>query len=268
MATHTTMIPRQTIATIVQAYNDATARVSQAFVLLDKAKQLLHATLGEYNDHVLPHHCTDYDLPKEAEKSVANIHKRTWSYLIQQTGLDKFASRKRREETKQMIDQGKAPPLTVANVCEILENIRSSADAIVKEAAREVFEWLRPQHQWGTDYQTNKKNRRLGVPKKIIQEWAMDTWGLSHRTAERLQDLDNLFSLLDGRGVVQYPSDSNTKIREAKHRGLDTAETVYFRFKWYKKGTLHIELKRDDLRQQLALLVHDKTLTETEKERT
>jgi len=249
------MIPHQTIEAIVRAVTDAKERTAEAGRLLGEAEEILEAALGGYNT-VTPHGWS-------GDHEAAEVEKKGWRYLLQQTGLNQFASRKRREETEEMIEAGKAPPLTVENAVAVLENVRNSAATIVQEAARDVYDWLRPHSYYNRSYRTNEHNKQLGVPKKIIRDFAIDTqFGvfLGYATADRLRDLDNLFSLLDGRGVVQYPSDSATKIREAISRKEWTAETPYFRLKWYKKGTLHIEILRDDLRDKLALIIHDPTL--------
>ncbi len=46
---------------------------------------------------------------------------------------------------------------------------------------------------------------------------------------------------------VKWPGDVVTKINEAVRDKKWEAETEYFKLKWYKVGTLHIEFKRMDL---------------------
>ncbi|MBI9095289.1 MAG: DUF4942 domain-containing protein [Sphaerochaeta sp.] len=58
--------------------------------------------------------------------------------------------------------------------------------------------------------------------------------GLAHRLAP-------------GQGLPKRPEDAVTAINQAIREYRTEAETEYFRFKWFKAGTMHIWFKGEDL---------------------
>jgi len=80
----------------------------------------------------------------------------------------------------------------------------------------------------------------------------VDAWGVSLHKRQYLQALDNVFHLLDGKGVAKYPFNLPTLLGDKIRNTRDTTlETPYFSCKWFKNGNLHLKLKRLDLVQQI-----------------
>ncbi len=119
-----------------------------------------------------------------------------------------------------------------------------------EEAIKEVFDFLRP-GKWCS----HKTNNRFEVGKKVIIDWGIDTsYGMLRPVYQKEQSyraLDNIFHLLDGKGVSKYPGDFVTALSAACRKKEWECETEYFKCKWYKRGTLHIEFKRLDLLKEL-----------------
>ena len=74
---------------------------------------------------------------------------------------------------------------------------------------------------------------------------------LSEHRREQFQALDNVFHLLDGQGTARYDGNLVSRIHFAGDQGKTRCETRYFDVRWFKKGTIHIVFKRQDLLDEL-----------------
>jgi hypothetical protein len=130
--------------------------------------------------------------------------------------------------------------------------LAGSAKQYAAEAAREAFDFLRPQR---SNLKTNCKWR---VGRKVILGYAVErrhggrfraSYG---RSGQRLAVLDNLFHRLDGKATVRDGRPPLIDAIEASEHGF--GETEYFRFRCCKNHNLHIEFKREDLVREINLL--------------
>jgi len=238
------MIKHQTITNMVHVYTDASQKIEQAFKLLEDANAQMLSAFGEYSG--VYYRIRNEDLQLE-------LKQKTWREIISQTGMLEVMTEKKKNEFEKQIENDKAPDITVDTVWGTLMSLRNNVDNLLVEAIRETYEWLRP---CNNNYKTNSEYK---VGQKVILEYCVDyekhSWGemmsLYYRKEQNIRSLDNVFHLLDGKGVVKYPGDFLTQIKDAIRRKEWSCETEYFRARWYKKGTMHIELKRQDLINEL-----------------
>ncbi len=233
------------LTAIVEAYTDACGEVRQAFDLLDKAKHRLINVLGDRGRLFETNRVSDFDLPAEATASCHFIKKTVWYYLLEKTEILNLISGKQKNQLLEQIRVGNVPDITVDNITSILENLRTSIPDLLNETIREAFEFLRP---LGSQYKTNSE---FEVGRKVILDYALNVerYGiyLHMNTETKLRSIDNAFHLMDGKGPVKYPNDLTTRAKEAMRYRKWECETPYFRLKWFKKGTIHLEILRDDL---------------------
>lgn len=93
-----------------------------------------------------------------------------------------------------------------------------------------------------------------GEAKKVIFKqycWDKLSYVDSH-TETALTCIDNVFHLLDGKGVAKYPNTLKAIINDGLRSGSDGVTTEYFKIKWYRSAaTIHIEFLRKDLLDKL-----------------
>lgn len=163
-----------------------------------------------------------------------------------------FCSIKQRDEIhSQMEDEKNLPDFTLDNIQSWFESYALNVDKLFEDSIKEIFDWLRP---WKRE--TYKTNNKEIIGEKVIKDWMFenvweDKMSLVYRNDKYLQALDNVFHLMDGKGVAKYPGNLVTAIKEACSQNNRSCETEYFICKWYKKGTLHIEFKRMDLLEKV-----------------
>jgi hypothetical protein len=201
----------------------------------------------------------------DAEKMFALMKRRAWRILIEKLGLRNIMSVKRRAEVDRQIKEGECPEITEDSIIDVLMGLAEQASDFATEAAKEVFEILRP-HNSG--YKTNDAFR---VGRKVILTWFVERayyntpFRPNYHREQHLIAIDGIFHLLDGKGVMRQHQGPLVTAIKASRDG--TGETEYFKFKCYKNSNLHLEFKRLDLVQQLNLLaVGERVLGEDGKE--
>jgi hypothetical protein len=267
------VIRRDSITAMVHAYNESRREAEQAFALLNSAKQRMLQTFGQYRDSVFPERFSEYDLPR-VDKAGAEIMKRNvWKSICDKLQLNELVSVKKREELDKQLSDGELPEVTEENIKAWLDQLSGDMGGLLRDSAQEVFDWLRPRRDsnW-KQLKTNTKNI-WGLKDKIIIEGGMDStydksWPehLSHYRDKYYRALDNVFHLLDGKGVAKYPNDIctvvNTAARDGRTSGRHEAETTYFTFRWFKNCNLHIVFKRPDLVAKLNKMAGSGALRE------
>ena len=238
---NTEIIKRETFAAIVAQVEKSKRDFCQAIDILETAKKELGVVLGDWRSSIL-----DHSISKD--KCLDRIKGNAWSYLIERSGVFEFCSIKQRDEiNNQMRDEKSLPDFTLDNIQAWFESYALNVDKLFEDSIREIFNWLRP---WKRDgYKTN--NREIIGRKVIKTSMFENVWGekmsLVYYNDKYIQALDNVFHLMDGKGVSKYPGNLVTAIKEACSTNARTCETEYFTVKWYKKGTMHLEFKRMDL---------------------
>jgi hypothetical protein len=239
------------ITAIVDGYNSALADISTGFEALGRAKKTLRSILGEYSNGIFQDRLSDFEIGSDSQVNASKkyITKNAWSYILQKYQIFNLVSNHKKEEIERQIRHGDLPPFTVESVMVMMDGLRTNISSLLDEAIKEVFEFLRPHRN---HYKTNSE---FEVGSKVILEYYMDvtSWSihLSYTRDQNIRCLDNVFSLLDGKGPVKYPGDLLTTMRSAFQEKRMGCETKYFKVKWFKKGTLHIEFKRLDLLSEL-----------------
>lgn len=238
---NTEIMKRETFVAIVAQVNKSREDFSKAVDILEKAQKELSVVLGDYRSHILEHSI-------DKERCLNRIKGNAWEFLLNRSGVFEFCSIKQRDEINhQMEDEKNLPDFTLENIQAWFESYAVNVDKLFEDSIKEIFNWLRP---WKLDgYKTN--NREIIGRKVIKPSMFENVWGekmsLVYYNDKYIQALDNVFHLMDGRGVSKYPGNLVTAIKEACGKNAMMCETEYFSVKWYKKGTMHLEFKRRDL---------------------
>ncbi|HBC87038.1 MAG TPA: hypothetical protein DCZ94_08800 [Lentisphaeria bacterium] len=238
---NTDIMKRETFTAIVGQVKKSQDDFSRAIDILETAQKELGLVLGDYRAHILEHGISK-------EKCLEKIKGSAWGYLLHRSGVFEFCSIRQRDEiNSQMEDEKNLPEFTLDNIQAWFESYAVNIDKLFEDSIKEIFDWLRP---WKyDDYRTN--NREI-IGRKVIKTGMFENiWNgrmsLVYHRDKYVQAMDNVFHLMDGKGVAKYPGNLVTAIKEACQHGQMSCETEYFIVKWYKKGTMHMEFKRLDL---------------------
>lgn len=246
---NTLPIKQITAEKIITLYQEADKNIVQAFDLLISAKKMLSEAVGNksYYDSVLPRNMADYDLEREKERSQAMIKRNVWKAITEKCNVKEMMSIREAKTITEELETGSLPEITIENLQDFLSNLGDSLPDMINKAITEVFEFLTPQR---SGLKTNQKQE---IGERVILSSCVDSWGVSYHYRPHIQAIDNIFHLLDGKGISKHPFNLPTLLEQAV-RGTDkktTLETEYYSCKWFKNRNLHIKFKRLDLVQQI-----------------
>lgn len=247
MNTNTDLMSRMTIVELVREWDLATHEIKRGLEMLRGAEERLNRAFagpGSYYDLNLFNHndCSmDYDSKRLRLRGAA------WRYLVDRAEIKKVASIKRAQEIDKMLEKpDKLPEITVDNLFGFIESLQDKAVEMMEEAAREVFDMLRP-----PNYRGYKTNNPFKVGKKVIltyaveKEWSGTKFRTCYRYENDLRALNNVFSMLAGQGLSKT---RNGELCDAIRESPDgVGETEFFRFRCHKNQNLHLEFRRPDL---------------------
>jgi hypothetical protein len=243
----TDIAKRETISAMIGTYKQAIGKVQEAYAILESAQTMLRSAFHNvpgYRFNVNDRNSSD--VGKIASDHVnARIKKDAWSVIVERMELRRLLSIHRRNELDEQIEKGKLPDLTDENVLALLETSAANVNTYMEEAVQEVFNFLRPS---SSNYKTNTE---FELGKRIILSWSVEKgWGhgkyrVNHHREKYITALDNVFSMIDGKGPVKSYHGS---LHDAICNSSDgIGKTDYFKFKCFQNGNLHLEFLKPDL---------------------
>ena len=246
----TQLIPQQTIFDMVESYEKAVILYAQAEDLLKQSADLVHITTG--NKYFSPTISVSYH--NHYGKAEPAIRQACWKNVIDLSGARHIMSPSKKRELDNWLEKSEGlPPFTVENIQAQFAGLNQNAFTMFEDYAKEVFEFLRP---WQNDrYKTNQKNRVM-ITGKVIIECGLSYGRLNSGKEDFFTALDNLFHILDKKPVPKeyeftFKGLLNQAINNACAGWSDVSSgemsTEYFRVKWFRKGTIHLEFLRPDL---------------------
>jgi hypothetical protein len=188
--------------------------------------------------------------------------------------FNRWLDSKQQESFMRDVQRDSTIPFTAANIRATLDNVFCSRKKLFDESVARVFDELcghavengegpvdpRKDHysrKHGEGWKTNdnyKVNKKLIFPYGI--SWSYGSFNTYSRgDAQTIySDLDRILCVLDGKTLkdcytVGYALDQ--ACRYAKQGG--TFESEYFEGRFYKKGTVHLKWKREDLWEKFNL---------------
>ncbi len=199
-------------------------------------------------------------------------HRRlAWTSVFQQMEFNRWLDSKQQEKLLRDVERDSTIPFTAENIKGTLENVFMSRKKLFDESVANVFDELcshavengsgpvmpdRLKHHRGSEgWKTNdnyKVNQRLVFPYGCRYDADFNSFRLRYDSADRIYtDLDRILCVLDGR-----PFDKCYTVGAALNRAFDRkyhsisdqiTESEYFEIRFYKKGTVHLKWKREDL---------------------
>ena len=201
-------------------------------------------------------------------------HRRlAWTSVFEQMEFGRWLDSKQQERFMRDVERDSTIPFTAENIKSTLENVFMSRKKLFDESVARVFDDLcghavengcgpvmpeSVKRSWRSS-EGWKTNDNYKVNKKLIFPYGVSYSCGSFNTYSRgdaltiYADLDRILCVLDGKPydkcyTVGYALES--KVRQVGGRttpGGWTFESEYFEGRFYKKGTVHLKWKREDL---------------------
>lgn len=260
---------------LVDAWHLATEQAAQAFEQGAEALKTLRDVFEGgrlYCD--FPDRIPWEDPERAARELKAKWKLSVWRAITEQLGVRKFMSE---AELRKLDDQlegrsrepgDQLPEITIEAIRSMAQNIRDQGPQMLAVKIQEVYQRLRPQKQWGGEYKTNVKSNAVGVGKKVILGWMIESgynghpFRVRYGSEDRLRAINQVFTLLDKKDPDKDTTYQGALAEaiNAIPRGQNTFETPYFRGRCFRNGNLHLEFKRQDLLDRFNLIAGGKNL--------
>lgn len=251
------LVVRSTVRELVARWEETVAQVRTAFGMLVVAEERLNEifAMGESRHEIRidASRGTYRDCFDDVDDCLGRMRKQAWSTIIERLELQRMMSNGRWKELRRMLDAGELPEITEDNVLAFARGHAENLGAMLTEAIREVYDWLRPRmcHGRGTgwSYRTNDRvevGRKVVLPYSVERGYGGGRFHLTYGHEQSFTALENVMSALDGRGQISktYGGEIGDAIK-ASADGI--GETRYFKFKCFKNRNIHIEFRRLDL---------------------
>ena len=199
-------------------------------------------------------------------------HKRdSWREILEKSNARQWLStRQEKIITDQLYKKPKElPEITVEGLRGWLQDIVTAGPDMLAELCREAFEVLTPQRDYGPRriYKSNENKREIPKSGRVVLFWVCShksggTPELSYQTSahQRLNVLDRVFSLLDGKPMPEGDETTVRKCRDATLRQESEVTVFWGKLKMHLNGNLHVWLTRQDLLEKLIALSAGKNL--------
>jgi hypothetical protein len=249
-------IPEQTATFMAREFQDATATIERLLGEIEQQSARLRAVFDPDGGSTyafgldVSYHSERYHSSFERIKQL--MKREAWRVLFAKLGVRNIMSIAKRREFEHQLEKGDLPEITEDSIIGVISGLAADAKDFARDAAREVFEMLRPAKGWGGEYKTNNRfrvGRKVILCNKVERNWNGKSFRPNYHRQQDLTALDGVFHLLDGAGVMREHLGPLCKAIEASADGR--GETTYFAFKCFKNGNLHLTMKRLDLVKQL-----------------
>lgn len=200
--------------------------------------------------------------------------RRAWTSVFEQMEFNRWLDSKQQDVFMRDVERDSTIPFTAANIRSTLDNVFQSRKKLFEESVARVFddlcshavengsgpampESLKGNWRRGEGWKTNdnyKVNKKLIFPYGVSWRYGSFSTMCGGNARTIYSDLDRILCVLDGKalkdchtvgGALEYAC------RGAKSGG--TFESEYFEGRFYKKGTVHLKWKREDLWERFNL---------------
>jgi hypothetical protein len=200
--------------------------------------------------------------------------KRAWTSVFEQMEFNRWLDSAQQETFLRDVRRDSTIPFTAENIRATLDNVFASRKKLFEESVARVFDDLcsnavengegpsipgKLKSSWrkGEGWKTNdsyKVNKKLIFPHGItFSFWGFSTYGRGG--AETIYtDLDRILCVLDGKQLSRCYTVGAALHNAAQHAKTGgTFESEYFTGRFFKKGTVHLKWRRDDLWERFNL---------------
>lgn len=197
----------------------------------------------------------------KVNKFIEDARKNYWNKALSLDEVKNKMTAKQLEIFREKISKQCIYDFNERNLKTFISNLVKTYEDILVDAVDEVFEMFTSRHSW-KEYSKNvhyfdgwKTNQAFFVNKKVIIPiyggYSDYGWNLKWEAVEKVDDIDK---------VMNYFSDDKeyTKISDAVEEAFKNGqnkniESTYFKITCYKKGTMHLTFKSEDIRRRFNI---------------
>jgi hypothetical protein len=183
-----------------------------------------------------------------------------WSTILRKTDISNFTTKKVRENFYKYQEQQGYMAFTKENMEKLLKELYLNQENIMQSCIEEAFDLMTKYYKENRVYVEGwKTNDQWKVNKKVILPRMRDDWQgypcLSYTAKDTLNDIEKAICFITKKNIKNITSIESViekYLTESKEKNnyIDYSmkfgkwyDSEYFKFKMFKKGTMHIEFK-------------------------
>ncbi len=216
------------------------------------------------------------NLPSARSEFLRKHRKDSWNMVFASMNFHKFLDKKQREQLLRDLERDAQIPFTAGNIKGTLENIVLQRKQLFEQSVCNVFDELVKHFKGNATSEGWKTNDGHKVNRKLIFPYGCQfdeftgfqlRWGCG--AIDIYNDLDRVMSILAGAKFEEIVTIGNAlearfKVIGGKyvsHKSMETmystsnntVDSTYFKVKFWKKGTVHLEFKDAELWQKFNI---------------
>lgn len=227
---------------------DAKQEAMSKIIAADKMLENAEAALSSVGPYLFPFESKPRLSIEQAERA---MNKSLWRRSFDMTGFRAIMDTKAVQEFENSLER-QPPDFTEANIQSIFLSLQQESHVMFRRGIVNTFRIL------SDNYKTNS-SEPFRIGRKLICDGMASNWHGTHlvvnyncNARNRLDDIDRVFKTLDGMKFT--PRSLEAEINAAWKEGR-SLENSYFQIKGFKKGTMHILVKREDLLERVNDLI-------------
>lgn len=226
--------------------------IEEYLVLKNKLEFYLDGIMDKYTvDTLLAKSFNNKNREREYEEIIGNIRNRFWQVIFSKTKLEEKMTSNVKKDFFGNKKEYSIMPFTVENVNKLLEILIQNSKHIFQNCIEEIFDYLTAYYPENRVHIEGwKTNERWMVGRKFILP-NMINWldlkyvksniikSLDYTKADKLRDLEKVLCNLIGKDIMRIKT-----IEQTIKEGVEFSKwykSEFFRFKVFKKGTIHFE---------------------------
>lgn len=225
-----------------------------------------------YIDGIIDTKSAEFTAPETLNNKITEVKQKFWNHIFTRTEIGKRVTSDYRKKFDAFQKQTEYIGFTVKNIQEVLEMFILNAGDIMKACILQVFDEATSFHEKNRihteGWKTNKSyrvNRKIIMPRGLNYD---DVFRFSLRYADTdfYNDLDRVLCFLSGMkfenttSIVRAMEDHFSKYDQMYWHGLkeewsyqDEFHSEFFKIRIFKKGTVHLTFKDEELWQELNI---------------
>lgn len=190
----------------------------------------------------------------------ASLKRNYWRETLTLEGIKSRLTSKNKDVILKNIDNYSKMEFSESNISEFILKIVEAYPRMIEDSILDLFDsitgYALKDERWGSEYKANihyfnawKTNNSFKINQKIIlpfyRQYSIGVPVLAHKAEGFINDMEKVMSYFTGKRAL---GTAQERILEA-FRSNDTRsiDTEFFIFTFYKKGTVHIKFKDEDL---------------------
>ena len=243
---------------VVNRYVNAVRLYDQ---VLDNAVQM-NALVGELGVDKLTFNCRQGERDRNRAEFRVELQKKAWRWIFSKMDMEKYTTKRLREGINRFIENQQNVPFTMRNIYRMFEMVVGTHAGRMDDALVDIFDKLtRHYHDNRHSVEGWKTNSHYFMGRKYILPYmAEHSWSggmtarcnYSQSNAEYVEDFVKALCYLTGRDYNKQQSLYDFTHQEFNNPETGKRERVkyefgmwyewgFFRFKGFKKGTMHFE---------------------------